>query len=525
MQKIYLSDIFKPLSRQELVKIATSYLQKILELFHQESKIGIKKETINNFFNFLEEFARPNEEDINFECNNPDKIKTFLYKAWADKVSEELEKLACEIANSLLDICIPNAVHATNLIRIFREEQETISFHLPDFREHNLHAIYTFLLGSIILEKLMPEIKKNWDKLEKEIGLKRPDEEKERRIFRSWIIASLFHDVGILLEKISEIFLNITKSYENPFKYKIIKVNSENNREDFESQFAKYIAAVAVLDEFSYDIDRNNLIKKNKEELFNRINEKIQKALQEEKHHDLISAFRIWLSLLKDIEFLWNGAGYMDEERMSVLQRVHPYKADLERKIHRKLNEAGLAVKELYEDLHVAIYAIALHTRKNKELLQDTSTINFVTHPTAFLLMLLDELQQFGRSKRSEGKYLLRETELKSFRVFSPCESAELRKFFDDNKISQSELGVSSAVKLNSIFKSKTNVATILINYYDMPEEDKDIMKKKLTELFGEFLFNGPSLLLFNTNKKEENKTEAIFYAIRTEKNSPYSIF
>jgi hypothetical protein len=176
--------------------------------------------------------------------------------------------------------------------------------------------------------------------------------------------------------------------------------------------------------------------------------------------------------------------------------------------------------QEVKEDIDIAAYAIALHNLKSY------TRTNFVTHPVTFLLILCDELQQWGRVSYKDQKPITTANDLIECKVFlNDTDNDELLLFinkFDDidHCIKLSSLN-DKEISLREVIFEKNTSDFIVIRYENINEKYLEDFNTKMRELFTYRLENGPSIFLTNRKNGKEN---IFFIAINLEARFRYEI-
>jgi hypothetical protein len=386
---------------------------------------------------------------------------------------------------------------------------QTILFPLDEeYRDHLLHQFYVFLLGCTILSTLQDSIVRNWKHFEI-----RPIQEMQRRTFRSWMSAALFHDVGYVLSKVKSIEDKICERFF-PFmqgiKYQAFSTQIGSMSSG--SKLHSYMVSMKKIfenNEFTYSRGRQSRKKEDTSDAA-----LILKALEDMKH-GAVSSYLFWNTIQHDIVnipqrpinlFRYVLQAAINKRTMAYSPSDPPHSAiadaqENDNKLHSTFKQ------EILEDIDVAAYAIAIHDLKGY------SKINFYTHPIAFLLVLCDELQQWGRTsfdKNYSPSTCTNECiECKTF--IKDRDEDELRRYIADVTNLEAYSGQSK-----DIFVETLGSDIIIVRFDDVTRDYANEFNKRLSELFRSRLVNGPSLIVTN---RVADRDECFFLA-RAEKSS-----
>ena len=316
--------------------------------------------------------------------------------------------------------------------------------------------------------------------------------------------ASLFHDIGYIAEKLNLICNDVSGKYFANLSG--LKCNNFNLKYKFSDQmFSKYLNymdKVFTINEFQYyrktgDKEIMPIIKKEINEL----------------EHGTVSSYLFWHTIIQDIKNIQprpiEALTILTLDRMKKLMNLtgkdidetfkygydfamsNAKKEDM--KLHKKY------IQEIEEDIDVAAYAIAIHNIKKYP------KVNFDTHPIAFLLILCDELQQWGRPKKINEEYNTEPNEFLWCRVYLMDE--DKNKLCSDinslNNLKQYSAMCENklSTKDNEIIVNELSSDVIVIKYGKLDEYFLGKFVTNLINIFETRLKNGPSLIAINDNK------------------------
>jgi len=227
---------------------------------------------------------------------------------------------------------------------------ETFLFELPNYRGHYIHQFNVFLLGYYLLNKLLEnnQIKNVFHNISDEP-------------YFTWMISSTFHDMGYTIQEIENWFSNFLEMF--------LKVNMKYSINIDDILTRNFYDYVAYISEYHLALlQRSGLIQWHFEQM-NRKDMKIYDLLLTRlkmKEHGIIGALLFIHSILVREKFLDN---------QSLIYRDFP----------------------IY--IMPACHAISAHHFNIENL-----TIEFERFPFLFMLILCDELQDWGRSKDKQDQ-------------------------------------------------------------------------------------------------------------------------
>lgn len=267
---------------------------------------------------------------------------------------------------------------AAELLDAWKKYEEFI-YLTPHYRDHLLHLVYDFLLGCRIFDGLLPSVHENWKYYtNKQISL----DHFRVRIMRSWLIASLFHDIGYTAETLE----SLQKTLQKTFFSKVpglmlspLKLQKEEYILHELNDFLTMLSFIFTEDEFSFDFERLMEFKEKKyypeSLIFGAINSLLADQVAK-LDHGVMSALFLLLTLKVDIhEFTME-----EDEKESLDVRVNKFRRER---------------SELLEDVASATLAIALHNMRQIDY--QGLTIDFTSHPISFMLALCDQLHEWDR--------------------------------------------------------------------------------------------------------------------------------
>jgi len=241
----------------------------------------------------------------------------------------------------------------------------------PEYRDHFLHQFQVFLLGLIILDKL---IEKN--KLKKEIS---------ENVQNSWLLASTFHDFAYSLQlynRWSSTFLAEFLKIKESKKLGLLELDRIYLDESFSSSIEFLITK---LDE-SFDNNKQNHI-----DLLNKLRLFFLGMISQKKDHGLLSS----MSLLKIAKR--KGIETTDKKFSEIILpasfAIAIHNDDIWKILHGKYEEEKYK-KEMEENRKKWVEEAAD--------LKCLPSLFFDKYPVAFLLIFCDSIQEWGRSQKSK---------------------------------------------------------------------------------------------------------------------------
>ncbi len=499
-------DLCRPASRLSLVQSSMIYILDMMGIIWK--KISIEQDELDKIamkygFNIAESKGfrpvDPIEERENL-------IKLFTnFILLQDEITETDDTStinnvnnACEIINEIMSIYLSEEL-TVKLLKDWQKAQEIIFPFDEDYRDHLLHQFYVFLLGCGILDRLQDRIIGNWLLYDL-----RESEEIKARTFRAWLSASLFHDIGYIAGKIKAIgedtyekfFSNLNGISYQPFELKL------NFNDEMLSKYLIFMNKVLSENESNYyrakpQEDKYATIKKSLENM----------------DHGALSSYLFWSSILQDIGSI--ALKPFESMKVQMILRFAspmPLSLSFTKEIQDHIREAQEIDQERHEkykleieeDIDVASYAIAVHN------LIKYPTINFFTHPITFLLVLCDELQQWGRVSYKSGKLLSPLNEFVFCKVYLKDEDGDaLKESIKDVANLDQYNRMISKNKLFTYtvdnFIEELSSDIIIIKFSDIEDKFIKVSVEKLSQLFNNRLKNGPSLVVTNCLLSVEN--------------------
>lgn len=253
----------------------------------------------------------------------------------------------------------------------FYEKFENILKLDIDYRDHFLHQFQVFLLGTLIINGTLPVFYEFYQAPLRKI--------KKESIFRSWLIASTFHDFAYPLERYAkwndELFNRILNTEQSPTLIGFEKITTDKN-------FLEYLDQIDNL-LLCYKTNGNNWCCKSPHATNENLRRFLLNKIVSERNHGVLSS----LALLKKCG-----------------------------------NEEGIDITSLSAEIYPAAVAIAIHDegiwqpfrgkmpswKKKKDCYkweEEFSKHNYLNHldfsnqPLSFLLIYCDTAQEFGRPK------------------------------------------------------------------------------------------------------------------------------
>jgi hypothetical protein len=292
---------------------------------------------------------------------------------------------AFELARLLIRVFFVEGL-AVELLDAFRRYEQILYFAREKYRDHYSHVVYDFLLGCRILDGLEHRVHENWSIYSTEI----PTDEYYVRTMRSWLIASLFHDIGYAAEILGELRDQLQDSFFSHvpgFRLSELKLTKEEHIKDEVRDFLELLSLVFKEDEYSFSLQELGRVPGRDSArydvgIFSAMGALFHDQL-EQLDHGVASALFLLLTLKVDThEIAWQVDPSLPFAEK--LQRRDEWRASF-----RKRRE------EAIEDIMVASLAIALHNIR--QTAYRGLTVDFRTHPIAWTLMLCDDLHQWDR--------------------------------------------------------------------------------------------------------------------------------
>ncbi len=296
-----------------------------------------------------------------------------------EEKSDDLNTRAFKVGCLLLRIFFVEGI-AANLLKAWKKYEDLIYFAEEKYRDHYLHLFYDFLLGCVILEGLMPRILHHW-----KCFTGRHDIDKKEvyvRIMRRWLIASLFHDIGYTAQSLKKVSHEMQKVFFTKvpgFEIEELEFKRKPPSEQVDEFYAS-LADVLSEDEFSF---KHNSSKNTK---MSNHNAPVRQAT---------------VNLLTD-QLLKMNHGVMSALFVLLVSKIDTHELTLcvdtkskwweHEQLYNKLKKER---EEIIQDIEVAALSIAIHNMRQGDV--EGITIDFRSHPIAFLLMLCDDLHEWDR--------------------------------------------------------------------------------------------------------------------------------
>lgn len=267
---------------------------------------------------------------------------------------------------------------------------EKILFKLPDYRGHYIHQFNVFLLGYYLINKLIEneQIKENFRKYTDKINF-------------VWMLASTFHDMGYPIQELENLF--------SMFIDMFLKVSTKYHMNIDDILTSNFYNYVEYLSEIHYQFTTLNQnqwgLNRNCRKDYRFLNLILTKLRA--KDHGVISALLLIHSVLSKEKFI---------NREQWLNRDFPFY------------------------IMPACHAISVHNLRTDDI-----CITFNETPFAFLLILCDEMQDWGRSKNT-----IDQSELLDVIVNNTLETPKI----------EFKIRVNSAKKINSLELLKKNLSS-----------------------------------------------------------------
>jgi len=523
------TDIDSPASRLSLAKGSFKYISDMLSIIWDNELYNEQKivDELSQKYQYTEEdysklastykspFIRINPRiEINKVLNYFIEFVSLhdKFKVNDDLSTIKLMKIVHKIINKIMYYYLSEDL-TVKLLKSWELAQPVIYPFDEEYRDHLIHQFYVFLLGCTMLDKLQKRIFQNWN-IKEPVG--RPLEEIKRRTFRSWLSASLFHDVGYIATKLKIIGESVVDQFFSNLpsvKLQTFKLNCVMNK--MLKNYLICMDKVHYQNEFNYThsvgkLDGEGAI--------------IIKSQMDKMDHGTLSSYMFWNTILQDIKniqvryvevyknllltrALIINALHYGEEPGGKIAKFGDYTGGFYQAKKEDEKKHNLFKIELEEDIAISSYAIAVHNIKKYH------KISFEDYPLAFLLILCDELQQWGRVSMQGEKPQLIPNELLDCKVFLKDEdNHELISYIKELKNIDSIKELIEPVSNDIIF----------VKFKNIKEDYQKKFKTKLKEIFTHRLKNGPSLIV--TNQDSANNDEILFLA-KIDENEKYKTY
>jgi hypothetical protein len=244
-------------------------------------------------------------------------------------------------------------------------------------------------MGCRLLDDLSETIFRFWRIYDQDGGAGLTVDELYIRVMRTWLIASLFHDVGYAAEILSEVSKKLQDLFFQHvpgFKLSRLTLTPEKYVDDEINDFLSLLAAVFKEDEFAFDLSEIKTAIQNRPSadsgIFTAMTALFRDQL-EALDHGVVSALFLLLTLKVDIhEMAWQ------------IDETLPIEAQIAKGAEWRSNFHARR-DGVIEDIVSASLAIALHNIR--QTCYKGLTVDFTTHPIAYLLMLCDDLHEWDR--------------------------------------------------------------------------------------------------------------------------------
>lgn len=251
---------------------------------------------------------------------------------------------------------------AFDLLKAWQNYEEIIFHSHEKYREHFLHQFQDFLMGCLFLEKL-------WEKQHTIL--------QNRRFFRRWILASLFHDVGYPAETLASMQNFLSNHFFNKipnFGVDAIKMKMFNPDEPNLKLLIKNLSLIHLFSEnISLDQAHNNSYTKYELPL-GEIESLFYDEINQTVDHGVAGAIFFLKTALIDLREVVTDPN--TPHLTSVATEYEPY-------------------THLIDDIFMSSAAIAGHNLRSYTY--PGYTVDFSSRPIGALLIFCDELQEWDR--------------------------------------------------------------------------------------------------------------------------------
>ncbi len=302
---------------------------------------------------------------------------------------DRLDKAASEALSIVKALChywVADGL-AVDLLSYWKQYEQLLYFSSREYRDHFLHQFYVFLLGLKLLGDPLAaqqtrastlDLKTEWEESAdprystegRHTGLKWVwhdpcfiDQKIVLRLFRRWLLAACFHDIGYPAENLYQLGKALSSNFFSKvpgYKVPTIELQEDKHLESVLSPMLDRLAFLLLYDEWlplNYDIS------------------------EKERARSLAPVVGIFRAGLADRDHGVMGAIFFLLTMVADLQELPVKVSDQD---------------DLLEDVYAAALAIAVHNLRIRTY--PSIAVSFRRHPIAFLLMLTDELQEWDRT-------------------------------------------------------------------------------------------------------------------------------
>ena len=289
-------------------------------------------------------------------------ISTITYKkCLCEGISEHLSTKGDDVEfctnalNNLWEGCVPKQKYPA----ILKNYESLLKEFFPKYRDHYVHQFQVFLLGAIIIDELIKcgKFKGNHD-----------------HICDGWLLAASYHDFSYPIQKYDDYisyFFKETIGIDEPLG--LLELKSNYMEYKFSSNIEFIISSISTC------FDKNEFKGEVGTEKLNKIREFFYYKIVKNKNHGLLSA----LGLLKKLETQKS----LEDILLPASTAIALHDDEVWQPLH------GLTTEDSRDNDEWV---------KNVRNIAPIKEISFEDHPLAFLLILCDNIQDWGRHCEDE---------------------------------------------------------------------------------------------------------------------------
>ena len=261
---------------------------------------------------------------------------------------------------------------AYDLLKAWKDYEEIVFDIKRFYREHFIHQFHDFLFGCLFLPQLWQSSSTFFNK---------------RRFLRRWLLTALYHDIGYPAESLSEMHDNLHKRFFNKIPNYLISQIGMDTYDKNDENLPKLLKNIALIHLFSENISISDLPLTKIEhyllphtEIYNLLCDELRQSID----HGVTGAIFLLKTALVDLREVVVDPS--SSHKTTISTEYEPY-------------------AHLVDDLFVAAAAIAGHNLRTK--IYPSYTVDFSNRPIASLLNFCDDVQEWDRREKKDGKKLL----------------------------------------------------------------------------------------------------------------------
>lgn len=278
---------------------------------------------------------------------------------------------------------------------IYPEEHgrlETLLVELyPKYRDHYIHQLQVFFLGLLIIDALIDKGKMKPQKGSPDLG---------------WLLAASFHDFAYPIEKYDDYVCRfVNRCLGITVDWSLLGFKDDYYEQGFSSNIEHVLSSLAKCfrsEDFKEEIGTDNL---------NKIRQFFYHEITEEKNHGLIAS----LGLIK--KFMNNPETEFSSVILPAAVAIAMHDDEICQTLHGiKTNKSTECIIQVQE-------------------LAPLSQLSFEIQPLAFLLILCDNIQDWGRHYKDEKlEKQLREANIRLKNVLFDSDTVTIQLFFNETR-------------------------------------------------------------------------------------------